>query len=279
MKLGFIGCGNMATNLIKGLLRNHDCNQQIFISGRDHQKLQDRAKLLGVRACQSNIELLEKSDVILLCVKPHQIRAICNELKNKIRPKQLWVSVAAGISCSQLQQWLGPQAAIVRMMPNTPCAIGAGVIALFADTSTTDEQQSRLRAIFSRLGLVVTSTDEKSLDVITAFSGSGPAYLFLFIEALQQAAVSAGIEQEQASLIAKQLMLGAAQMAKTSEKDLIELRKEVTSPGGSTEQAIKVFEEKGFRKIVALALNKAYDRVREMSTIQKTQPLGDPQHE
>ncbi len=264
MKLGFIGCGNMAVSLIKGLLHDGYPAHQIVISGRDPDKLKRHANALGVNTSKTNDSLVKSVDIVILCVKPHQMSEVCEAVKPIIQAEQLWVSVAAGISCEQLQQWLGPQAAITRIMPNTPCAIRSGVIALFAGTSTTHEQQLIIDGIFSRVGLVVTTHDEKSLDVITAFSGSGPAYVFLFIEALQQAAITAGIEPEQAGLIAKQLMLGAAKMADSSEKDFIELRKEVTSPGGSTEQAIKTFEEKGLRKIVALALNKAYDRVREI---------------
>ncbi len=265
VNIAFIGCGNMATSLVKGLLQSSYPAEKIWVTARNLARLQTMGAELGINIGENNLAVVAKVNVLILCVKPHQIKAVCAELTSALQVYQpLVISVAAGISMQSLRAWIGASIPVFRAMPNIPCAIGAGVTALLADCEASDQQKQSVASLFNRLGLVSFANDERLFNVMTAFSGSGPAYVFLFMEALQQAVINLGMDAQQANQMTKQLVWGAAKMAFSDEQAIADLRKQVTSPGGSTEQAIREFQANGLQDIVAGAIKAACHRVNEI---------------
>jgi pyrroline-5-carboxylate reductase len=177
----------------------------------------------------------------------------------------LVISIAAGVTIASMQARLGPKAAIVRCMPNTPALIGCGASGLFANEKTSVEQREFAQLVLSAVGITCWVDSEPELDAITALSGSGPAYFFLFLEAMVNSGIELGLEPKTAQTLALQTSLGASRMALESNVDLVELRRRVTSPGGTTERAIQSFEQDGLRRIVATAMCAAADRATEMA--------------
>lgn len=264
-RIGFIGCGNMATSLIKGL-RCRDAAQEIWATAPHETTLKKVAAQYGVHIRCDNNSVIDKVDVVVLAVKPHQLKSVCEEISAAVQQyRPLIISVAAGIKVTQIASWLGDGVAVVRAMPNTPCAIGAGVTALLANQYVTGKQRQCAELLFNAVGLVFWVLNDEKIDTVTALAGSGPAYVFLFMEALQQAAIDAGLEEGVAKQMTKQLMLGAAQMAIPDEADVTQLRIAVTSPGGSTEHALKTFEQRGFCEMIAAAFNSARQRAKQLS--------------
>lgn len=268
-KLVFIGGGNMATSLVGGL-----CNAGVpanCITVVDPQTEQ-LARLAGEyhvnTANEANAKLLAEADAIILAVKPQILQkasAGLAPLLAQCETKPLILSVAAGIRAASIQRWLGGNINIVRAMPNTPALIQAGATALAADENTTHAQKELAEEIMRTVGLCVWVKQESDIDAVTAISGSGPAYFFLFIEALEQAGVKLGLESKTSRLLALQTAFGAARMALESSEDPAELRRNVTSPGGTTEQAILSFEKNQLRDIVEQATAAASQRSVELA--------------
>ena len=263
--IGFIGAGNMAYALIKGLLNNGFNANQINISDSNEELLRNRESELKVSTYSDNASLLSNSDVIFFAVKPQVLSNVCLELKGIVKSKHLFVSIVAGIRSSDINRWLGGNFSLIRTMPNTPALFQAGVTGLFANELVDNEQKSLVSSILSSVGECFWVNEEKLIDAITAISGSGPAYFFLLMESMKQAGIALGLDEEIANSLSIQTAYGASLMANKTGKDSRTLRAEVTSPNGTTQSAIESFQDQNFEGIVANATRAAYDRARELS--------------
>jgi pyrroline-5-carboxylate reductase len=264
-RIAFIGGGNMATSLVGGLVTAGTTPSSILVAEPDADRRSFLSRQFGIATTASNLETLQQ-DVVVLSVKPQMMQAVCRQLatsENTGRP--LFVSIAAGIRTNDIARWLGGTANIVRCMPNTPALIRCGATALYANQSVNDVQQQLADTILGAAGITAWVENEDLLDVATAVSGSGPAYYFLLMEAMQAAAVSLGLDPGTAGRLITQTALGAARMANESETDVAELRARVTSSGGTTAAAISSFEDNGFHINVGKAIDAAYDRSRELA--------------
>lgn len=265
--IGFIGAGNMAAALIGGLIADGTPPGDILASDPSAERLATLAGS-GIRTLASNTEAAAAADVLVLAVKPQLLKTVCAELVPVIRDKRpLVISIAAGVRTGELIDWLGGNVALIRTMPNTPAMIQCGATVLFAGPGVSAEQRDTAEHVLRAVGLTRWVADEGLLDAVTALSGSGPAYYFLFMEAMEAAAVRLGLPADTAHLLTLQTALGAARMAMESHDDPATLRRKVTSPGGTTEQAIQTFEDGGLRELVARALTAARDRSDELSRI------------
>ena len=268
--IGFIGAGNMAYALIKGLLNNGFDANQINISDPNEELLQSRESELEVTTYSDNTSLLSNSDIIFFAVKPQVLSSVCLELKGVVKSKHLFVSIVAGIRSSDINRWLGGNFALIRTMPNTPALFQSGVTGLFANKVVDNDQKSLVESILSSVGECFWVNEEKLIDAITAISGSGPAYFFLLMQSMTQAGMALGLDEETANSLSIQTAYGASLMANKTGKDSRTLRAEVTSPNGTTQSAIESFQDQNFEGIVANATRAAYDRARELSN-----ELGD----
>ena len=268
--IGFIGAGNMAYALIKGLLNNGFNANQINISDPNEELLLNRESELKVTTYSDNTSLLSNSDIIFFAVKPQVLSSVCLELKGVVKSKHLFVSIVAGIRSSDINRWLGGNFALIRTMPNTPALFQTGVTGLFANELVNNEQKSLVSSILSSVGECFWVDEEKLIDAITAISGSGPAYFFLLMQSMTQAGMALGLDEETANSLSIQTAYGASLMANKTGKDSRTLRAEVTSPNGTTQSAIESFQDQNFEGIVANATRAAYDRARELSN-----ELGD----
>lgn len=265
-KIGFIGGGNMAASLISGLIASGHAPEQIWVSDINQDTLTALKHDLSVNTSANNEDVINAVDVVVLAVKPQTLSAVAQSIATLIQHKQsLVVSIAAGINQNSLSRWLGAETAIVRCMPNTPALVLTGATALHANDKVTAEQCDLAENILRAVGIALWVDDEAELDAVTAVSGSGPAYYFLLMEAMEKAALELGLSQETARLLVQQTALGAAKIALESSESPEQLRKRVTSPGGTTQQAIETFEQGGFTELVSKALLAARDRSIEMS--------------
>ena len=263
--IGFIGSGNMAYALIKGLLSDGFEAKNINVSDANPELLEKRSSELGVTAQPNSVSLLNNSDVVVFAVKPQVLSVVCHELKNKASTDQLFVSIVAGIKSKDINRWLGGDFAIVRTMPNTPALFQSGVTGLYANELVNDLQKKSVNLLLSAVGECFWVNEENLLDAITAISGSGPAYFFLMMQSMKQAAMALGLDEDTADALSIKTSLGASIMATNSGKDSRTLRAEVTSPNGTTQSAIETFQDQNFEGIVAAATRAAYDRARELS--------------
>ncbi len=265
-KIGFIGGGNMASSLISGLIASGHSPEHLWVSDINAEPLKALAENLKVNTSVSNDTIINEVDVVVFAVKPQTLSDVAKSAAAAIKEKKsLIVSIAAGISQQSLTDWLGADAAIVRCMPNTPALVLTGATALHANAKVSAEQRSLAENIMRSVGIALWVKDESDLDAVTAVSGSGPAYFFLLMEAMEKAAVELGLTEETARLLVQQTALGAAKIALESSESPEQLRKRVTSPGGTTQQAITTFEQGGFTELVSKALHAARDRSIEMS--------------
>lgn len=265
-RIAFIGAGNMAASLIGGLRAQGVSAARIRASDPGAETRSRVAAEHGIEVFADNAMAADGADVILIAVKPQAMKAVCEALKPSIKPGQLLVSIAAGISCASLQAWLGEHP-IVRCMPNTPALLRQGVSGLYANKQVSSAQREQALALLSAVGLAFWLDDEQQLDAVTAVSGSGPAYFFLLIEAMTAAGEKLGLPREIASQLTLQTALGAAHMAQASDVDAAELRRRVTSPAGTTEAAIKTFQAGGFEALVDKALGAAAQRSAELAEL------------
>ncbi len=270
LKIGFIGGGNMASSLIGGLLADGVPAERIYVAEPHSESRARLAADYRVHVTESNAELAESCDVIVLAVKPQMLKTVCDGIADSVK-KQLIISIAAGLRSDAIGRWLGRDVAIVRCMPNTPSLVQCGAAGLFANAKVNAEQRDVAESLMRAVGLAVWVDSEDLLDAVTAVSGSGPAYFFLFIEAMQATGRELGLSDKAASLLTLQTAMGAARMALESDDDAATLRRKVTSPNGTTEQAITSFEAAGLRDIVGDALTAARDR-----SISLSQELAGP---
>lgn len=265
--IGFIGGGNMAEALLKGILEAelytpHD----IWISDVRKDRLDALQKEYGIRAETDNCRLAGGVNTLVLSIKPQQMADVLKEIAGCVKSETLVISIAAGITTGTIRGKLG-EVQIVRVMPNTPALVGVGASGLFSAGASEESLQTALE-IFSSVGKAIVVEDENLIDAITAVSGSGPAYFFLLMEAMVQAGADLGLSEESAGTLVLQTAKGAALLAEAAQKrgeTPAILRKKVTSPGGTTEAALKVFAAAGFEPMVRKALKAAFDRGQELS--------------
>lgn len=264
--LAFIGGGNMARSLIGGLIARGTDAADIRVSEPVDVLRDALARDFGVTVGADNAEAAAPAGLWLLAVKPQVMRAVCEALAPLAQANRpLVVSIAAGITAAQLQRWLGGGVAVVRAMPNTPALLGAGVTGLFASVEVDANGRERATNLLASAGKTVWIDDEARMDTVTATSGSGPAYIFLLAEAMEAAAIAEGLPADAARTLVQETILGAARMLNESGEDPAELRRRVTSPGGTTQAAVETFEAGGFRALVAQAIGNATERGRQLS--------------
>ncbi|GHB15338.1 pyrroline-5-carboxylate reductase [Salinicola rhizosphaerae] len=265
-RIVFLGAGNMASAIFGGMLKGGYPADAILATSRTQARRESIEAEYGIRTTADNGVAVAEADVVVLAVKPQMMRELCESLREAFQARRpLVVSVAAGLDAATLDDWLGGGLAVIRCMPNTPSLVGEGVSGLYANGKVSDDQRRLTTQLFEPVGLVEWVDDERLIDAVTAISGSGPAYFFLFIESLEAAGVDLGLPQESARRLALQTAFGAAKMARQSEFDPAELRRRVTSPNGTTERAIRTFEAAGLAQIVDDAAQACAERARELS--------------
>ena len=280
--LAFIGSGTMAEAMIKGILNNGLTKpDHIIASGPRPERGRELEERYGVKGTTDNKEAAQAADIVVLSIKPQVLPVVLDELRGLIRPHQLVFSIVAGARIETIAQGLQHRA-IVRVMPNTPAQIGEGMSVWTATPEVTEEQRAQARAILRALGKEIYVEDEDALDMATAVSGTGPTYVFLMMEALVEAAVHLGFSRRVARELVIQTVLGSALFARESGKHLAELRNMVTSPGGTSAEAIYQLEKGGLRTIISKAVWAAYQKSKllgEMSSkrgLRSTSPLESP---
>lgn len=266
--IAIIGAGNMGSSLIGGLIKHGHPVDKIIASDPSEEKLSQLRSKFGVSGYTDNKPAVEKAEVVVLAVKP-QIMAktvlLLSSILQKRRP--LLISIAAGVPAESIDQWAGGSLAVVRCMPNTPSLLGVGATGLYANSKVTPEQNQIAETIMRAVGITIWVKNQHQLDVVTALSGSGPAYFFMVMEALEEVGIEFGLPVEDANALVTQTALGAAMMAIENKMDLKELRKQVTSPGGTTEKAINTLEENNLRYILKKAVTAAKLRSEELALI------------
>lgn len=265
-KIGFIGGGNMASSLIGGLVSNGYPVDKIAVLDLDAKKLAYLGETFGVNVTQDMGALATSVDVLVLAVKPQNMQRVAEGMAPLIKEKPpLIVSIAAGIRVQALEKWLENQLPVVRCMPNTPALVKTGATGLFANAQVSSDQKDQVESLLRAVGLTVWVDEENELDAVTALSGSGPAYFFMMMEALEAAGIEAGLTQKTAQLLTQETALGAAKMALESSESAGVLRQRVTSPGGTTERAIGVMEKHQLREVFRKAVLAAKERSVELS--------------
>jgi pyrroline-5-carboxylate reductase len=263
LKIAFIGGGNMAQALIGGLAGRLTAATHIHVVDVMPATLTLVSERFGVTTAQAPTDVLAACDVIVLAVKPQQLREVVSTIKPFLT-SQLVLSIAAGIRAADISRWLGGHQAIVRTMPNTPALIGQGITGAYAMSGVTELQKESADALLRAVGETVWVTDEAQIDAVTAISGSGPAYVFYFIEAMQQAATELGLSAEQGRQLAQATFAGAAGLASQSDEPVSLLRERVTSKGGTTYAALTSMEASGVKAALVKALHAAADRGSEL---------------
>lgn len=258
----------MATSLIAGLIADGYDSQLITVSDLDSEKLAQMAARFGIHTEPDNAKAIEDAGIVVLAVKPQVLESVARGLAETLQNTQpLVISIAAGVQETILRDWLGGDVTLVRSMPNTPAMIQSGATGLYAGPGVTDEQRDMAENILRAVGLTRWVDDEAQMDAVTAVSGSGPAYFFLIMEAMEAAAIEMGLDNETARLLVLQTALGASRMAMESSDSPATLRERVTSPGGTTERALGILEEGKLRELFAKALSGAQTRSQELSNM------------
>ena len=269
--IGFIGGGNMARSIIGGLVHMGQAASTIKVAEPDAVKRDYFRNTLGIDAAEKNEDVVADCGTLILAVKPQVMKEALVPLQSVLlRNRPLILSIAAGTRESDINRWAGGGQAIVRAMPNTPALVGSGATGLYANPQVTADQRDHAESLMRAVGVAVWLDQESLLDQVTALSGSGPAYFMLFMEALEQAGVDHGLEREVAHLLVLETCLGAAKLAMESNEDLPELRRRVTSPGGTTEKALQVMENANISRIINDAFEAASRRAGELG-----RELGD----
>lgn len=263
-QISFIGAGNMATSLIHGLLGKDVPANHIHATDIDTDKLAQLSADTGIQTGTVE-QVAAVADVVVLAVKPQVMESVCQTLKPLLKADSLVISIAAGITLASLATWLSEEQALVRCMPNTPSLVGCGATALVANEKCAGAQQTLAGQILEAVGIACWLQQESDIDIVTALSGSGPAYYFLMMEAMEAAAIKMGLDADIARQLAIQTAQGAGKLAASSDVPPAELRRRVTSPGGTTEQALLSFERNQFTDIVEAAMQAARQRAAELA--------------
>ncbi len=262
--VGFIGGGNMARSIIGGLVADTNVSINIQVYDQSADTLTGLANDFGITPAASNQQLIEQCDVVVLAVKPQVMQTVLAEL-DASQTQTVFLSIAAGLKISSLAKWLGSDVAIIRAMPNTPALVQCGASGLYANQQVSAQQKDYANIIMCATGIALWVDSEDLLDSVTALSGSGPAYFFLVMEAMQTAAENLGLKTDTARQLTLQTALGAATLASQSEDNPATLRRRVTSPGGTTEQAINTLLDKQLIEIFGQAMQAAYDRSKQLA--------------
>ncbi len=266
-KVAFIGGGNMARSLIGGLLQNDWPAGDITVSDPDPAQPARLYQLdSGLTVIDDNQQAAATADVVVLAVKPQIMQPVCRDLATTLSSrKPLIISIAAGILSTDIDRWCGGGLPVVRCMPNTPALVQSGATGLFANSAVSTEQRALAETLLRAVGTTVWVDDEQMLNAVTALSGSGPAYVFLVIEAMQSAGEKLGLPQDIARLLSIETVFGAAKLALESSEDAATLRERVTSKGGTTESALGVLEAGNIRQLFEDALKAANQRAEELA--------------
>ena len=263
--IAFIGAGNMSRAIFGGMIKNGYSADKITATGRNIDKLADLAAQ-GINVTTDNALAIKNSQVVVLGVKPQMMQAVCEPLAAICQAQQpLIISVAAGISAQSIETWLGGNLAVVRCMPNTPSLVQEGASALCANERVNQAQKDIAQQVITNTGLALWVDNEAQLNVVTALSGSGPAYFFLLMESMIDAAVSQGLTRETATQLALQTARGAAIIAHEEEDSPAQLRRKITSPKGTTEQAILSFQGAGFADMIKTGMQANIDRSEQLA--------------
>ena len=264
MKIGFIGCGNMATSIIKGIIRKQIIDAENIIASAKTKATLDRVqKELGVKVSTDNLEVTENSDILVLAVKPQYYPEVIAQIKDVVRKEQIVISIAPGKTLDWLQEQFGGSVRLVRTMPNTPALVGEGMTGVCANEKVSAEELDQICEITDSFGRTEV-VPERLMDAVGAVSGCSPAYVFMFVEAMADAAVAQGMPRKQAYQFAAQSVLGSAKMVLETGMHPGELKDMVCSPAGSTIEGVRILEQKGFRSAVFEALNGAAEKGKKM---------------
>jgi len=261
--IGFLGAGNMAEALIRGLLRGHAAASSIAASGPRDERMAELAERYGIHTSLDNGTLVERSEIVVLSVKPQIMRKVLDEVGERIRPDALVISIAAGIPIAAIEARLRPGTRVVRTMPNTPALVDAGATAIAGGAHATAADLADAKRIFDAVGVTV-ALDEYQLDAVTGLSGSGPAYIFLILEALTDAGVKVGLSRRTATLLAAQTVLGSAKLLLETNEHPGRLKDMVTSPGGTAITGLHTLEQGGLRTTLMDAVEAATKRSHEL---------------
>lgn len=268
--IAFLGGGNMTTSLINGLIDDGYDPARLWVSEPDLSRQQNLRSRFGVYVTGQNSEAASQGQTVVFAVKPQVMNSVVLEVASLLahrQPQPLVVSIAAGVREPDIRRWLGYDGAVVRAMPNTPALVRCGAAALYANPFVDEMQRNSAESLLRSVGITLWVDDEDLLDVVTALSGSGPAYLFLWMEMMANAGKRLGLTQETARLLTLQTAFGAAKMALESSEDPATLRARVTSTGGTTERALQVFQRGGIERLFYEALDSARARAAELGKL------------
>ena len=265
MKIGFIGSGNMATAMITGIINNKVVDKaDLYASDANEAAVNKIKENFGINATTDNITVAKNSDVLILSVKPQFYKTVISQIKDTVTEKTIIVTIAAGQTLKAVTEMFGrTDLKIIRTMPNTPALVGEGITGLCKNENITEEEMNTVCGIFNSFGKAEVIT-ENMMDAVVAVSGSSPAYVFMFIEAMADAAVAEGMPRAQAYKFAAQAVYGSAKMVLETGKHPAELKDMVCSPAGTTIEAVRVLEEKGFRSSVIEAMKACSDKSRKL---------------
>lgn len=265
LRIGFIGAGSIAEAMLSGICKQHLLPpQQIYVTNRQNDdRLETLSNLYGVHVLRDKAYVVANSDILILAMKPKDVAEACQGLRGLVGSKQIVISVIAGVSTEVIGGWLGVDCPIVRTMPNTSSAIGLSATGISTNRFATEEHLQLATRLFESIGTVYPVL-ESELDVITGLSGSGPAYIYYLVEAMEGAGAEAGLSREMARQLTIQTLLGAAQMLLHSREEPALLRRKVTSPGGTTQAGLEVLESYLFQQAVSSAVLRATERAREL---------------
>ncbi|MDA7956428.1 MAG: pyrroline-5-carboxylate reductase [Gammaproteobacteria bacterium] len=265
-KISFIGGGNMAAALLGGLVRGGWPAEAFAVAEPRAEQRRELTRRFGVACFEDNAECAARADAVVFAVKPQALREAAHSVADALRRgKPLLISIAAGIRCDDLLRWAGDDFALVRAMPNTPALVGAGITGLFANAQASAAQRELAQEVLRAAGGTLWVAREELMDAVTAVSGSGPAYFFKMMEVMAESAAAHGLAREDAGELAVQTALGAAMLAREQSGDPAELRRQVTSPGGTTEAALSAMENGGFENALRGGMDAARARAAEIA--------------
>lgn len=263
-RVGFVGCGNMGSSMVGGLIKSGFLTKNdIIVSTKTEKSAQNLKEEFDIKTTLDSKEVAKECDTIILAVKPHMYKDVIDEIKDQLNEKKLIITIAAGITIANMEEWLGKDYKIIRTMPNTPALVGQAMSAVCANVNVDEQELNYCFNIFNSFGEAV-QLSEKDFDAFIALAGSSPAYVFMFIEAMADGAVKLGIPRNKAYKMAAQSVLGSAKMVLDTKKHPGELKDMVCSPGGTTIDAVAELERLGFRSTVIEAMDKCAEKSKNM---------------
>jgi pyrroline-5-carboxylate reductase len=271
-KIVIVGAGSMAESFISGIVENELIDKKnVWVTNHSNEeRLNSLRERYGIRSTYDLKALFDGADIVMLAMKPKDSATAIQAIRNYLTENMLLISVLAGVSMDTIETLARKSLAIVRSMPNTSAAVGKSATAIAVNKRVTNEQLETTRNLFDTVGLT-SFVEEEQLDAVTGLSGSGPAYIYYLIEAMEKSAVEVGLEKEMASQLIVQTLIGAAEMVKNSSKSSTQLRKDVTSPGGTTEAGMKVLEENGVQQAFISCIKAATAQSKKMGAALRTQ--------